>query len=161
MEAGASRGVARSGATGRGLASGSDRALGLRELVTVGLGLPVGIPLVNIVRSAAQRELLLGIGATSVCDSSDPTFLAELTEAFAATGVTLAFDAMGGGSMPGQLLTCICPRFDAAAVLARAVRFSRRTASTKPSAVSGLMHADAASTAAVPASPLRSTSSAP
>ena len=66
-----------------------------------------GIPLVNVVRSAAQRDLLMGLGATHVCDSSAPSFLADLTEAFAETGVTLAFDAIAGGAMPGQLLACM------------------------------------------------------
>jgi len=33
--------------------------------------------------------------------------LEELTEAFAATGATIAFDAIGGGKLPGQLLTCM------------------------------------------------------
>jgi NADPH2:quinone reductase len=51
-----------------------------------------GIPLVNVVRSAEQVAKLREIGATHVCDSSAPTFLAELTDAISATGATLAFD---------------------------------------------------------------------
>ena len=66
-----------------------------------------GIPLVNVVRSAEQVRLLTAIGATHVCDSSAPTFLADLTEALAATGATIAFDAIGGGKMPGQLLSAM------------------------------------------------------
>jgi hypothetical protein len=73
----------------------------------VRLCLADGIPLVNVVRSAEQARLLTAIGATYVCDSSAPTFLADLTEAFAATGATLAFDAIGGGKLPGQLLACM------------------------------------------------------
>ena len=63
-----------------------------------------GIPLVNIVRSAEQVALLKGIGAMHVCDSSMPTFLSDLTEALVATGATIAFDALGGGKIGGQIL---------------------------------------------------------
>jgi NADPH:quinone reductase-like Zn-dependent oxidoreductase len=63
-----------------------------------------GIGLVNIVRSTAQAEILRGLGARYVCDSSTPGFLADLTEAIAATGATLAFDAIGGGKLAGQIL---------------------------------------------------------
>jgi D-arabinose 1-dehydrogenase-like Zn-dependent alcohol dehydrogenase len=66
-----------------------------------------GVSLVNIVRSAEQREILRGIGAVHVCDSSAPTFLADLTEALVATGATLAFDAIGGGKLAGQILSCM------------------------------------------------------
>ena len=66
-----------------------------------------GIPLVNIVRSEAQAELLRGIGATHICDSSTPDFLDSLTAALVETGATIAFDAIGGGKLAGQILTCI------------------------------------------------------
>ncbi len=66
-----------------------------------------GIPLVNIVRSEAQAELLRGIGATYVCDSTAPDFLDNLTAALVETGATIAFDAIGGGKLAGQILTCI------------------------------------------------------
>jgi NADPH:quinone reductase len=66
-----------------------------------------GIALVNIVRSPAQAELLRGIGAIYVCDSSAPTFMADLTKALAETGATIAFDAIGGGKLAGQILTCM------------------------------------------------------
>jgi len=66
-----------------------------------------GVPLLNIVRSAEQAQLLTAMGARYVCNSSASTFLDELTEAFAATGATIAFDAIGGGKLPGQLLTCM------------------------------------------------------
>jgi len=66
-----------------------------------------GIPLVNIVRSAEQEALLRELGATHVCDSSKPGFMAALTEAIAATGPTLAFDAIGGGPLAGQILTAM------------------------------------------------------
>jgi NADPH2:quinone reductase len=66
-----------------------------------------GIPLVNIVRKPEQAALLRGIGAQYVCDSSAPTFLADLTDALAATGATIAFDATGGGTLAGQILQCM------------------------------------------------------
>jgi len=66
-----------------------------------------GVPLVNIVRSAAQGETLKGIGAQYICDSSTPTFMSDLIDAVAATGATLAFDAIGGGRLAGQILTAM------------------------------------------------------
>jgi NADPH2:quinone reductase len=63
------------------------------------------IGLVNVVRTQAQAELLEGIGARHVCNSSAPTFQHDLTEAIVATGATLAFDAIGGGTLAGQILT--------------------------------------------------------
>ncbi|MEM7436806.1 MAG: zinc-binding dehydrogenase [Myxococcota bacterium] len=62
------------------------------------------VPLVNIVRKPEQAELLRGIGATHVCNSSEPTFLKDLTGALVATGATLAFDAVGGGKLASQIL---------------------------------------------------------
>ena len=61
-----------------------------------------GIGLVNIVRKPEQAALLRGIGAQYVCDSSAPTFMADLTDALAATGATIAFDATGGGTLAGR-----------------------------------------------------------
>jgi NADPH:quinone reductase-like Zn-dependent oxidoreductase len=66
-----------------------------------------GIQLVNIVRSAAQADLLRSIGATHVVDSSTPTFMADLIEALGATSATIAFDAIGGGKLAGQILTAM------------------------------------------------------
>lgn len=66
-----------------------------------------GIPLVNIVRSAAQVELLKSIGATYVIDSSTPTFMDDLTAALIETGATCGFDAIGGGKLAGQILGCM------------------------------------------------------
>jgi NADPH2:quinone reductase len=65
------------------------------------------VPLVNIVRKAEQVELLEGMGATHVCNSSEPTFMKDLTDALVTTGATLAFDAIGGGKLAGQILTCM------------------------------------------------------
>ena len=65
------------------------------------------VPLVNIVRKAEQVELLRGVGASHVCNSSEPTFMKDLTDALITTGATLAFDAIGGGTRAGQILTCM------------------------------------------------------
>jgi len=66
-----------------------------------------GIGLVNIVRSAEQAKLLKGIGAKHVVDSRAPTFLDDLTQALVETGATIAFDAIGGGKLVGQILTAM------------------------------------------------------
>ncbi len=65
------------------------------------------IPLVNIVRRPEQAELLRSAGASHVCDSSAPSFMTELTAALAATSATLAFDAIGGGRLASEILTCM------------------------------------------------------
>jgi NADPH2:quinone reductase len=64
-----------------------------------------GIALVNIVRSPQQAELLRGMGARYVVDSSTDNFMQELTDALVATGATIAFDAIGGGRLAGQILS--------------------------------------------------------
>jgi NADPH2:quinone reductase len=66
-----------------------------------------GVQLVNIVRRPEQAELLRAAGATYVCDSSSPTFMADLIEALTATSATLAFDATGGGRLAGHILTAM------------------------------------------------------
>jgi NADPH:quinone reductase len=66
-----------------------------------------GIGLVNIVRSGEQAEILHKIGAKHVVDSTAPTFMEDLTNALVETGATLAFDAIGGGKLAGQILTCM------------------------------------------------------
>lgn len=65
------------------------------------------IGLVNIVRKPEQVAVLRAIGAQYVCDSSAPTFMADLTDALVATGATIAFDATGGGTLAGQILQCM------------------------------------------------------
>jgi NADPH:quinone reductase-like Zn-dependent oxidoreductase len=66
-----------------------------------------GIPLVNIVRSTEQADILRKIGAKHVVDSSSPGFIDDLTAALTESGATLAFDAIGGGRLAGQILTCM------------------------------------------------------
>ncbi len=66
-----------------------------------------GIGLVNIVRSAEQAEILRKIGAKHIVDSTAPTFMDDLINALVETGATIAFDAIGGGKLAGQILTCM------------------------------------------------------
>ena len=66
-----------------------------------------GIALVNIVRKPEQEALLRAQGAKFICNSSAPTFLDDLTNALVATGATIAFDAIGGGKLAGQILGCM------------------------------------------------------
>ena len=73
------------------------------------------IPLVNIVRRPEQEELLRSAGATYVCNSTSPAFMAELTAALKETAATLAFDATGGGKLASQILTCMEAAASAAA----------------------------------------------
>jgi len=63
-----------------------------------------GIPLISIVRKQTQVELLKSIGAEYVLNSSNDDFRTQLIEAITVTGATLAFDAIGGGTMAGQIL---------------------------------------------------------
>ncbi len=66
-----------------------------------------GIDLVNIVRSAEQAETLQALGAHYIVDSTAPGFMDALVDALAATGATIAFDAIGGGRLAGQILTAM------------------------------------------------------
>lgn len=66
-----------------------------------------GVPLVCIVRNSAQADLLRGLGATHVIDSSTSDFMPALIEAIAQTQAFLAFDAIGGGKLAGQILTAM------------------------------------------------------
>ena len=66
-----------------------------------------GIGLVNIVRSKEQADILRKIGAKYVVNSTAATFMDDLTNALVETGATLAFDAVGGGKLAGQILTCM------------------------------------------------------
>jgi NADPH:quinone reductase len=63
-----------------------------------------GVPLVNIVRKPDQQELLRSLGAVHVCNTTSPTFNADLVNALNATSATLAFDATGGGTLASQIL---------------------------------------------------------
>lgn len=63
-----------------------------------------GIQLVNIVRSDAQAQILRDIGAKHILDSSADDFDAKLADTLAETGATIAFDAIGGGTLANRLL---------------------------------------------------------
>ena len=65
------------------------------------------IGLVNIVRKPEQEQTLRALGARHVCNSSAPGFLDDLTAALRETGATLAFDAIGGGKLASQILSCM------------------------------------------------------
>jgi len=62
------------------------------------------IQLVNIVRSDDQERLLRGMGAEYVCNTRSPGFAGQLADSVAATGATIGFDAIGGGTLSGQIL---------------------------------------------------------
>jgi NADPH2:quinone reductase len=82
------------------------------------------VGLVNIVRKAEHVAVLKAIGATHICNSSAPSFMDDLTEALATTGATVAFDAIGGGRLAGQILTAM------EAALARSAKEYSRYGST-------------------------------
>ena len=65
------------------------------------------IDLVNVVRRPQHVELLQGLGAKWVCDTSADSFRDDLLSALKETGATIAFDATGGGKLAGQLLTAM------------------------------------------------------
>jgi NADPH:quinone reductase-like Zn-dependent oxidoreductase len=66
-----------------------------------------GIPLVNIVRKPEQEELLKSLGAEHVLNSTSPSFESDLVEALTATKATIAFDAIGGGTLASQILNAM------------------------------------------------------
>jgi NADPH:quinone reductase len=66
-----------------------------------------GVQLVNVIRSAEQEEILRTIGATHVVNSTDPDFREQLITAVSETGATLAFDAVGGGPLGGEILAAM------------------------------------------------------
>ncbi|MEO5851185.1 MAG: zinc-binding dehydrogenase [Nocardioides sp.] len=79
-----------------------------------------GVPLVSVVRTPDQAALLRQQGAQHICDSSEPTFASDLVAALAATGATLAFDAVGGGRLAGEILNAM-----EAAIVAPGAAYSR------------------------------------
>lgn len=79
-----------------------------------------GVQLVNIVRRPEQAALLRDQGAPIVCDTSSSTFSKDLTAALTKTGATIAFDAIGGGTLASQIFGCM-----EAAANANATGYSR------------------------------------
>jgi NADPH2:quinone reductase len=84
-----------------------------------------GIGLVNVVRRDEQVALLRDAGARHVVSTASPAFAGELTDAIAATGATIAFDAIGGGRLAGQILAAM-----EAALARSATEYSRYGTST-------------------------------
>ena len=66
-----------------------------------------GVDLVNIVRKQEQVDLLKAMGAKYICNSSDDSFMDDLTDALFETGATIAFDATGGGDLASSILTAM------------------------------------------------------
>ncbi len=66
-----------------------------------------GVDLVNVVRRPEQVELLEGLGAAHVCNSGDDDFMSSLIDAVTITDATLGFDATGGGTLAGRILTAM------------------------------------------------------
>ncbi|MBB1424397.1 zinc-binding dehydrogenase [Pseudoalteromonas sp. SG43-7] len=66
-----------------------------------------GVDLINIVRKPEQEKLLRDMGAKYVVNSSNDTFLADLTAAIIETGATIAFDPIGGGQLTSDILNCM------------------------------------------------------
>ena len=66
-----------------------------------------GVQLVNIVRNDEQTKILRDIGAKHIVDSSKPSFMEDLIAVLTTTGATLAFDAIGGGKLAGQILAAM------------------------------------------------------
>jgi NADPH:quinone reductase len=83
------------------------------------------VNLVNIVRKQDQEDLLRKIGAKFVCNSSAATFMQDLTQALISTGATIAFDAIGGGKLASQILSCM-----EAAAVTKLTQYSRYGSTT-------------------------------
>ena len=66
-----------------------------------------GVQLVNVVRNPEQEKVLKTIGAKHIVNSTAPDFREQLTAAIKTTGATLAFDAVGGGPLAGQVLAAM------------------------------------------------------
>ena len=67
-----------------------------------------GIPLINIVRSDRNVEILRNMGAENVLNSSDSQFWSEYKALAERLGVSMVIDAVGG-EMTGKLLACLSP----------------------------------------------------
>lgn len=71
------------------------------------IGQADGVDIVNIVRRQEQVDILKSLGAKYIVNSSDDSFMADLTDAVHETGATLAFDATGGGDLASSILTAM------------------------------------------------------
>lgn len=66
-----------------------------------------GFDVVNVVRKPEQVDLLKGVGAKYIVNSSAESYQQDLVDAISETGATIAFDALGGGAMADQLLSAM------------------------------------------------------
>lgn len=66
-----------------------------------------GVDLVNIVRKQEQEDILRGMGAKYVVNSSKDSYMPDLIDAIHETGATLGFDATGGGKLGSDILTAM------------------------------------------------------
>jgi len=83
------------------------------------------IDLVNIVRRQDQADLLRKLGANYVLNSTSSTFMQDLIQVLIGTGATIAFDAIGGGRLASQILTCM-----EAAAITRMTQYNRYGSNT-------------------------------
>jgi NADPH:quinone reductase-like Zn-dependent oxidoreductase len=72
----------------------------------ISLAQDIGMPLVNIVRRPEQVDLLHGLGAENVLNSSASDFQQQLVDIVTKLQVTVAFDAVAG-AITGQLLSAM------------------------------------------------------
>ncbi|MDJ0641243.1 MAG: zinc-binding dehydrogenase [Erythrobacter sp.] len=63
-----------------------------------------GMKLVNIVRKQEHVDLLKGLGAQYIVNSSDDDYMSQLRAAIAETGAFLGFDPIGGGQNTDNVL---------------------------------------------------------
>jgi NADPH:quinone reductase-like Zn-dependent oxidoreductase len=71
--------------------------------MVIRLGQRFSLPVINVVRRAEQAELLRGMGADHVLNSSDPNFDDRLRSICHKLGATVAFEAIAG-EMAGRIL---------------------------------------------------------
>ena len=66
-----------------------------------------GVALINVVRSPEQEQLLRGLGARWVINSTAADFHDQLVAAIRETGMPLAFDAIGGGDLASRIFAAM------------------------------------------------------
>ena len=66
-----------------------------------------GVDLINIVRRQEQVDMLKGMGAKYIVNSSSDSYMPDLIDAIHETGATLGFDATGGGQLASDILTAM------------------------------------------------------
>jgi NADPH:quinone reductase-like Zn-dependent oxidoreductase len=69
-----------------------------------------GIKVIGIVRRQEQADELMSLGIDKALISDSPDFFKELKETAKALKATIAFDAIGGGDLPAQILHNMPPK---------------------------------------------------